>query len=164
MRRAFLAGALALAALPAAAQFGGRKRGGGMGDAQKGGGPDGAKEPPVLETSLHEFHEDLKLTGEQEPLFERYAEAIRALARDVQRGRSAAVAAAKLEVLQRVERNVDAMRNRLAAVEEIADAARALYARLRPEQQATADPRLATLMLVPMNAAGGDSRKPPPRV
>jgi len=165
-KRALLAGALALAALPAAAQYGGRRRGGMGGDSgQKGGGPeDGAKEPtPVLETTLHEFHEDLKLAGDQESLFDRYAEAIRALGRDVQRDRSSTASAAKLEVMQRVERNVDAMRNRLAALEEIADAAKALYARLRPEQQTVADPRLATLMLLPLGAAGGDVRKPPAR-
>ena len=166
-KRELLAGALALAALPAAAQYGGRRRGGTGGDSgQKGGaGPDGGgKEPtPVLETTLHEFHEDLKLTGEQETLFERYAEAIRALGRDVQRDRSASASAAKVEVMQRVERTVDAMRNRLAAVEEIADAAKALYARLRPEQQTVADPRLATLMLLPLGAAGGEMRKPPAR-
>ena len=163
-KRALFAGALALAALPAAAQFGGRRRGG-MGEgAQKGGDAGAPREPtPALETTLHEFHEDLKLTGEQETLFERYAESIRALGRDVQRDRSPSVSAAKLEVLKRIERNVDAMRNRLAAVEEIADAAKALYARLRPEQQAAADPRLATIMLLPMNSVGGDLRKPPPR-
>ena len=166
-KRALLASALALVTLPAAAQFGGRRRGGMGGDSgQKGGGgPDaGDKEPtPVVETTLHEFHEDLKLTGEQESLFDRYAEAIRALGRDVQRDRSTTASAAKLAVMQRIERNVDAMRNRLAAVEEIADAAKALYARLRPEQQSTADPRLATLMLLPLNPAGGDPRKPPAR-
>ena len=165
-KRALLAGALALAALPAAAQYGGRRRGGmgGNGGQKGGGGPEGGKEPTqVLETTLHEFHEDLKLTGEQETLFERYAESIRALGRDVQRDRSSSASAAKLEVMQRIERNVDAMRNRLAAVEEIADAAKALYARLRPEQQTLADPRLATLMLLPLSPAGGELRKPPAR-
>jgi len=165
-KRALLAGALALVALPAAAQYGGRRRGGMGGDSgQKGGGgPEGGKEPtPVLETTLHEFHEDLKLTGDQESLFERYAESIRALGRDVQRDRSSSASAAKLELMQRIERNVDAMRNRLAAVEEIADAAKALYALLRPEQQSVADPRLATLMLLPLGVAGGDARKPPAR-
>ena len=164
-KRALLAGALALAALPAAAQYGGRRRGS-MGDSgQKGGpGPEGGggKEPtPVLETTLHEFHEDLKLTGEQEPLFERYADSIRALGRDVLRDRSLTSAAATLALLQRIERNVDTARNRLAAVEEIADAAKALYAKLTPEQQTKADPRLATLMLLPLTA--GDARKPPAR-
>jgi hypothetical protein len=163
-KRALLAGALALAALPAAAQFGGRRRGG-MAGGDKGGGAaegGGAREPtPVLETTLHEFQQDLKLTAEQQPLFERYAESIRALGRDVLRERSPAAAAAKLAVLQRIDRNVDALRNRLAALEEIADAAKALYAKLAAEQQAAADPRLATIMLLPLNT--GDARKPPAR-
>jgi hypothetical protein len=138
--------------------------GGDSGQKGAAGSEGGGKEPtPLLETTLHEFHEDLKLTSDQETLFDRYAEALRALGRDVQRDRAASASAAKLEVLQRVDRNVDAMRNRLAAVEEIADAAKALYARLRPEQQSTADPRLATLMLLPLSPAGGDARKPPAR-
>src|SRR5204862_1680623 len=109
-KRALLAGVLAFAALPAAAQYGGRRRGGTGGGDKGAGGPEasGVREPtPVLETTIHEFHEDLKLTRDQEPLFERYAEAIRALGRDVLRDRSPSATAATLAVLQRVERNVD---------------------------------------------------------
>jgi len=162
-KRALLATVLAIAALPAAAQYGGRRRGG------TGSAPSDEKSPareatPVLETTLHEFHEDLKLSAEQEPLFNAYADAIRALGRDLLRERAPSASAAKLEVLQRIARNVDTMRNRLTAVEEIASAANTLYARLAPEQQAAADPRLATLMMVPLSAAVPDSpRRPPAR-
>jgi len=161
-KRALLATALAIVAVPAAAQLGGRRRGGGMGSPppdEKRGMPEAT---PVLETTLHEFHEDLKLSAEQEPLFNAYADAIRALGRDVLRERAPSAAAAKLEVLQRIARNVDTMRNRLTALEEIASAASTLYARLAPDQRSAADPRLATLMMLPLSAPESP-RKPPAR-
>jgi hypothetical protein len=43
-------------------------------------------------------------------------------------------------------------RRALAAVEDIAAAAKSLYASLSVEQQTLADPRLATLMLVALKA------------
>ena len=41
---------------------------------------------------------------------------------------------------------MDAARNRLAALEEIADSAKALYAGLSPEQKKVADARLPSLI------------------
>jgi LTXXQ motif family protein len=168
-RRTELAAVLTLAASTAAAQFGGRRRGGGMQDGSKArGGADGAPgkaEPtPALEVSLHELEEDLKLRPEQAPLFDKYAEGVRALANDVARDRrrEGATNAVKAGVLERIDRSVDALRNRLTAVEDIAQAAKALYASLDPTQQAAADPRLATLMVLPLGP-GSESRpmKPP---
>ena len=111
----------------------------------------------MLEVSLHELQEDLKLRLEQEPAFEAYARHVRALAVDVSRERRSLPATQGLSLLQRIERNVDAMRNRLAAVEEIADAAKALASTFSPEQQVSADPRLVNLMLLPLaaQASGG---------
>ena len=150
-RRAALAAALTVLATSASAQFGGRRdmgRGGGAGEGGKGGE---RREPtPPLEVTLHEFHEDLKLAAAQEPLFERYAEAIRALADDLARERSRSAAETQAALAVRIDRNVDMMRNRLAAVEDIAAAAKALYGSLSAEQQTLADPRLATLMLLPL--------------
>ena len=103
-KRALLATALAIVAVPAAAQFGGRRRGGGTGSAapdEKRGAPETT---PVLETTLHEFHEDLKLSAEQQPLFDAYAQAIRALSQDLLRQRAPSASAAKLDVLQRIDR------------------------------------------------------------
>ena len=48
--------------------------------------------------------------------------------------------------LARVERVVDAARDRLTAVEDAAQSAKALYAALAPPQQRMADPRLANLI------------------
>src|SRR5262245_13794736 len=152
-----LAAGAALASARTSAQFGGGRRsgkGGQMGG--DGGGRSGARrEPtPMLEVTLHDFQEDLKLLPDQEPLFDAYAERIRDLAADVARERRQSATAAKPSLLQRIDHNVDAMRNRLAGVEDIADAARALLAKLSPEQQASADPRLANLMLLPLAGAG----------
>jgi len=155
-----LAAGAALAPRRSFAQFGGGRRSGG-----RTGGPTGAddgaggrgarrEQTPMLEITLHEFQEDLKLRPDQEPLFEAYAQKVRDLAADLARERRQPATATKLSLLQRIDHNVDSMRNRLAGVEEIADAARALLSKLSPEQQASADPRLATLMLAPLAGAG----------
>ena len=136
------------------------------GGAKGGDGAEGGKaEPtPVLEVTLHELEEDLKLRAEQVPLFDKYAEGVRALANDVARDRrrQATASAAKIGVLERIDRGLDALRNRLTALEDIAQAAKTLCASLDSDQQRAADPRLANLMLLPL-ASGGDSRpmKPP---
>jgi len=142
------------------AQFGRRGRGG-MGG---GGGAEGkAGKPeatPVLEVTLHELEEDLKLAPEQQPLFDAYAETLRGLANDVARQRQSTAKAASATLVERIDRNVDTLRNRLTAVEDIAQAAKALYAKLNSDQQRAADPRLATLMLLPLSQEG--AMKPPP--
>ena len=51
---------------------------------------------------------------------------------------------------QQIDRQVDAARNRLTALEDIAQSAKALYASLSPEQRPAADPRLANLMTIPV--------------
>ena len=146
------------------AQFSRRGRGG-MDSGGPGGGQGraGKAEPtPVLEVTLHELAEDLKLAPEQQPLFDAYAETLRGLANDVvrERQRQSAAKTASASLLERIDRNVDSLRNRLTAIEDIAQAAKALYARLNPDQQRAADPRLATLMLLPLAQEG--PMKPPP--
>jgi hypothetical protein len=129
------------------AQCGGRRRRDGGDDQKKGG-----EEPRVnpIEVTLHEFHEDLKLTDAQEPAWESYVEKLRALGRDV--GRESRARPPQLGLLQRIDRIVDSARNRLTALEDIAQSAKALYAGLTPEQQKMADPRLANLIAMPFAA------------
>ena len=103
-----------------------------------------------LETALHELHEDLKLSAAQEPLWESYADKVRALANDVAKERSARPPAAASNVLQRMDRIVDAARNRLTALEDIDQAGKALFESLSAEQKAPADPRLANIMSLPL--------------
>ena len=146
-RRAWFGVLLAGVTTAALAQLGGRrgKRGG---DDQKKGG----EEPRVnqIEVTLHEFHEDLKLTGAQAPAWESYVAKLRALASDL--ARESRSRPPQLGLLQRIDRVVDAARNRLTALEDIAQSAKALYAGLTPEQQKMADPRLANLIAMPLAA------------
>jgi len=136
---AFSFAALSLATPAALAQFG--RRG------SKGGDKGGREAVSSLEVTLHEFYEDLKLKPEQEPLWQTYADGVRALASDVARERRQVT---QLAVLQRIDRVVDVARDRLTAVEDIALAAKALYAKLTPEQREVADPRLANLISMPL--------------
>ena len=114
----------------------------------------GGGEPRVnaLEVTAHELHEDLKLTPQQEPLWEAYLEKIRALGNDIARERRPLGSAAG-NVTQQIDRIVDTARNRLTAIEDIAQAAKDLYAKLAPEQQPAANPRLANLMTMPLATA-----------
>jgi len=143
-KRAMLALMMA-AATPALAQFGGRRR------ERPSTEKDGGGEPRIntLEVAVHELHEDLKLTAEQAPLWQAYLDKVRALGNDVARERGRRPAQGNVQ--QQIDRIVDAARNRLTALEDIAQAAKALYAKLAPEQQPAADPRLANLMAMPLS-------------
>lgn len=162
VERSILACAFSLAALAAAAdamaQFGGGMPGGGGMRGGRGGGGDrsaardpqrpATAEPRVapLEQSIEELRIDLKLLPAQMPAWETYIDKVRALAGDIARARSQMPAGPETNVLQRLDRSVDAARNRLAAMEEVSDAAKELFALLAPEQRAAADPRLATIV------------------
>jgi periplasmic protein CpxP/Spy len=148
-KRAWLGFLLAGIASAALAQLGGARRG------RRGGGDDqkkGGEEPRVnqIEVTLHEFHEDLKLTDAQEPAWENYVTKLRALASDV--ARESRSRPAQLGLVQRIDQIVDSARNRLTALEDIAQSAKSLFAGLTPEQQKMADPRLANLIAMPLAA------------
>ena len=153
---AFLAAVvLALTAAQAEAQFGGGMRGarGGQGQFQPGqrhrGEPHQAmQEDPAsrAEFLLGMLHEDLKLSPGQEPAWQSYADKVSALAADISRERGRLKETLQMKALPRIDRAVDVARDRLTALEEIASAAKALYARLTPEQQGLADARLATTL------------------
>lgn len=143
-RRLWLGLALAAAAAEAQAQFGGRKGGKG-GDRARGADV----RPVTLEITLYELSEDLKLTPAQQPLWDSYAEKVRALAADAVRERARAKTVSELKLLPRLDHFLDVERNKLTALEDIVQAAKSLYARLTPEQQALADPRLANIVWPP---------------
>ena len=162
-KRIALFGALAAYAAVAAAQIGGGGFPGGMGgrrgnrdnrDRAGDAKNDRALDAPrvnTLEVTLFEFHQDLKLRQEQEPLWQSYADSVRALVSDAAR-ESARKPAAEVPLLKRIERVVDLARNRLTALEDVADRSRTLYNALSPEQKTAADPRLANIV---GQAAGG---------
>lgn len=137
-RALFALAALSLAA-PALAQYGGRRRGGFQGEKSAG-----REQPNAFEVTLHELHEDLRLSPEQEKAWQPYEQKLRALMDDQRRERSHK--AGSLDLMKRLDRIVDVARDRLTALEDVADAAKALYGALTPEQQATADPRLANVI------------------
>jgi len=101
----------------------------------------------MLEQTIEELRVDLKLSTAQMPAWEAYTGKVRALAGDISRSRSQMPAGPETNALQRLDRSVDSARNRLAALEEVSDAAKALYAILALEQKSRADPRLATIVL-----------------
>ena len=140
-----------------------------------GGGRDGAADstrsqrpamqqnaPVQTEVVMHELHEDLKLTPAQEPAWQSYADKLQALASDFARERrraqAGAPAGAQLNALQQIDRTLDTARNRLTGLEDIAAAAKTLYASLTPEQKSVADTRLATL--IPNSAAERPANPP----
>jgi hypothetical protein len=166
----FALAALAAAA-DAAAQFGGgmpgsggMPGGGGMRGGRGGGGDrntareqqrPAAAQPraDALEQTIEELRVDLKLQPVQMPAWESYAGKVRALAGDIARSRSQMPPGPETKLLQRIDRSVDEARNRLAAIEDVSDAAKALFAVLAPEQQLVADPRLATIVISLGNGA-----------
>jgi len=147
-----------IAALPASAQFGGDRRG--------EGGPDGG--PPQehgdpfqqalaqdFQARLDQLKEALKITPEQEPLWQAYEDKVRALMTDMNAPPGAPPE--NQDALQKIDRQVDTARDRLTAMEDIALAAKALYSKLTPEQKTLADQRLAGTLpqLYPAGSEGG---------
>jgi hypothetical protein len=177
MFAATLAAAGLLAAADATAQLGGGFPGGGMGGGMGAGRSRGSasrdkqqQQPQspapnpetganMLEQTIEELRIDLKLQPTQVPSWETYVGKARLLGGDIARERLLTTASTQTSALKLIERSVDAARNRLAALEDIAEAAKVFYALLTPEQQALADPRLAAL--VP--GRGGAYSSLPPR-
>ena len=153
---------LVIAAADASAQVGSR-RGSGRGGVDR---PAKVQEKPEnsvdqLALILAELQEDLKLTADQQAAWDAYARNVEALASDVARERDRTKEVMQKKVLQRLDHAVDVARNRLTAVEDIAAAAKKLYAGLTPEQQSTADPRLATAIAAAADSGSASARIPP---
>lgn len=172
-----LAFAAVLGAADAAAQMPGGSGGGGsrggMAARAPGGKPDAQGGVPILsvtsivQSRLADLQEDLKLTAAQRPAWATYADRVLKLLADTTRFNEGALRG-QASGPQRLDQLADAARNRATAVEDVADAGKALYALLAPEQQSIADNRLA-IVLLPMVTIGSPSRDrqgdagPPPR-
>jgi len=109
---------------------------------------------------LQEVAADLKLTPRQLVLWERYEEKVGALMAD--QLRLEASSARRLTALQQIETRVATVRNRLTAIEDVAEAAGTLYEALDPGQKKVADLRLAATVppLYSGLAAGGNGGPP----
>lgn len=119
------------------------RRGGDRDDAkQQNRGPTSAAEAreraaDQAQMQLNSARRTLRLTPAQDPLFDTYQDRVVALLDDLNRGVPPTTVADS--AIKQIDRRVDLLRNRLAALEDIADAARRLYAALTPEQKETAD-------------------------
>ncbi len=166
-----LAGLIALTAASATtellAQFGGGMRG-------NRNRPDSAareQRPPIQDSSPEQIEdrlglleEDLRLSADQRAAWRSYADKVKALVADIGRERERGpLSAGQGNSLQQIEHAVDIARNRLTALEDIAAAAKTLYAGLNPQQKSVADPRLATIVSAVTNGAGGAASGRPRR-
>lgn len=163
---AYLTAALALGhAADSSAQFGGPM--GGMGGGPPGGGPSGRPRESVMasgshliatvEQQLDNLRFQLKLRPEQESAWANYEEKVGALVADQLRP-TAPEAGEAGSALSQIERKIDVVRNRLTAMEDIADAANRLYEKLDETQRSVADRLLA--ITVPALYSGLATERP----
>ncbi len=156
---------IAGAAMESFAQFGGGMRGG-------RNRPDGAAtndQRPSMQENLAEqvedrlgmLEEDLHLTPGQQSAWQIYSEKVRALAADIIRERTRTQAGIQTNAMQQLDRVVDVARNRLTALEDVAAAAKTLYAGLAPQQQSIVDARLGTITTL---VGGGGPGNPAERM
>ncbi|MCX9155737.1 hypothetical protein OPU71_06310 [Niveibacterium sp. 24ML] len=137
----------------ALAQEGRRGPPAGEGGMQRGGpgGPRGEMGTERTEDSLaiqlRTLHDALQLDARQEALWLNYADKIQAFISDMQRPNQAGT---KPDAPHRIEARIAPLRNRLAALEQISDAAERLYRNLDARQRELADELLAdTVPLLP---------------
>lgn len=131
-----------------------------------GGGDDarmaGANFSELVNIRVAQLEEDLNLVPGQLPLWNAYRDRVIRMLDDQRRGMR--VSAAETTAPKRLDALADIARNRLAAVEDIVDAGKALYAVLTPAQREVADRRLALpLATLTGNDSGGDLRSQQPR-
>ena len=88
----------------------------------------------------------LKLTPEQAPNWQLYESKVVDLLDDLSRGFTAPTG---VTAIRQIDARVDTVRNRLTAMEDIADAAAKLYSGLSEEQRGTADRLLAATLPTP---------------
>jgi len=103
---------------------------------------------------LRELEDDLKLAPAQRAAWAGYADKVSKLADDVVRNRNS-VRFPKGTAPEQLEFITETLRNRLTAIEDIADAGKSLYAVLTPDQRAVADGRVARIpipLIVPAQA------------
>jgi len=93
-----------------------------------------------LQAQLSETGLALHLSPKQTVLWDAYQNKVSALMSDLLRPDPSVTASRT--ALQQIDAKVDIVRNRLAAAEDVSDAARALYGSLDEQQKAIADRRL----------------------
>jgi conjugal transfer/entry exclusion protein len=97
--------------------------------------------PELATFRMSQLEEDLNITQAQLPQWNAYRSRVQGMIDDLKRG--ARVSASEASAPKRLDSLADTARNRLAAIEDIVDAGKALYAVLSPAQKEIADRRLA---------------------
>lgn len=132
---------------------------GGQAEDERGVGRGVCRSPiDQLQEQLAETALALKLTPRQVVLWEAYQAGVRRLMAD--QVKREIYALASRSALNQINGKVDVVRNRLAAMEEVAELATALYQALDGEQQRVADQRLAgtvPALYSGLSCQGGDA-------
>jgi S-adenosylmethionine:diacylglycerol 3-amino-3-carboxypropyl transferase len=136
---------------------------------RKGGppGPDEADRGAIqrgtlageFSAHLQEVKQRLKLQTAQQAAWESFARRVQALMEDQMRG--VARPDDREDAVHQINRRVDVVRNRLAAMEDIADAASQLYSMLSSDQRKIADELLPTTVPTLYSGLADFSRGPP---
>lgn len=100
---------------------------------------DFAKPVAMAERRLHRFKEELKITPDQESAWQAFAGKVKTEAEAMERFRHSRPREEPKAWPERMARQVDAMKRRLAGVEDVQAAVQQLYQILTPEQRAIAD-------------------------
>lgn len=120
----------------------------------------GANYFELVTLRIAQLEEDLNLTPAQLPAWNTYKERLTRMLDDQRRG--ARVSASETTAPKQLDGLADLARNRLAAVEDVVDAGKAMYAVLTPEQRVVADRKLVLpLATMTGNDAGTDVRRAP---
>lgn len=160
------------AALEAPAQFGGGFPGGAMRGNRNRPDSSAREQRPAIQENTPEqvedrlglLEEDLHLAADQRIAWQSYADKVKALVADIGRERERGpLGGEQGGALQKIDRAVDTARNRLTALEDIATAAKTLYAALTPQQKSVADPRLATIVAAATSGGSGGAAGRPAR-
>lgn len=133
----------------------------GMGPGMMSGGQASAKIDPAVRVQRHldMFKGQLKLTPEQEPLWQAFAEKMKAEAGKGMQGMRTQAADPKLTAPERMAKMEAMMGERLAVMKTVHESFNRLYAALTPEQKVVADQHAAQ-MGQGMGAKGGAGGKP----
>ena len=132
------------AAGEAGAQFGGGIPGGGMGRRGSGSPDFGGERSEVtrlsandhLRMQLTDARLALKLSSEQNAPWQSYQDKVLGLLSEQPQSASGSSGGS---AINQIDRNVDVLRSRLGAMQDLSDAARKLYAILSDDQKAVAD-------------------------
>ena len=108
--------------------------------------PSAANVSSQARAQLASVRSALKLTPEQTPNWQLYEAKVVELLDELGRGFTPP---AGVTAIRQIDARVDAVRHRLTAMEDIADAAAKLYSGLSPDQKGTADRLLAATLPAP---------------